>query len=96
MTRKGFYMKRKLISWVTVISMLFLLCFTASAAEVSTGSPESEASDRIAQMVSQIYCDSPGQYALGNAVAIYNADTSCVYYTIPIFCNEEWIETIVD
>lgn len=87
-------MKKKIISWLIVISMLVPLCFTVYAADISTYSLESEVSDHIEQMVSQFYSNHLGQYEIGNAVTIYNADTTCVYYILPIFCNQECIGTV--
>ena len=87
-------MKRRLISWMLVLCMLIPFAFTAYATEGNTDSTESIAAIRIKQIVSAYCSDSPGQYEIGAAVAIYNADMSSVYYIIPIFCNQECVGTV--
>lgn len=85
---KEVYMRKRIISLLLLISILLTLCFTVYAAEADTDSLEAEVSDRIEQMVSLYYSDYPGQYEVGNAVAIYNADTVSTYYIIPVFATK--------
>lgn len=84
-------MKRRLISWMLVLCMLVPFCFTAYAVESNTDSLESVVTERVEQIV-LAYCSGRfSQYNIGNATTIYNADTSNLYYVIPIFSNQECV-----
>lgn len=84
-------MKRKMISLLLIICMLIPTCLTVRATEQNVSSVESAVADRIEQIVSASYYAFPGQYVMGNAFAIYNADTVCVYYLIPLFRDQECV-----
>lgn len=93
-------MKKKLISLCLAFVMLFSLSITAQASveslgEISTEEPvlsaERDIADRLEDMISHFYYDVPGQYTVGNAIAIYNADTDNIYYIIPIFRGQECV-----
>lgn len=84
-------MKRRLISWMLVLCMLVPFCFTAYAVESNTVSLEPVVTERVEQIV-LAYCSGRfSQYNIGNATTIYNADTSNLYYVIPIFSNQECV-----
>lgn len=84
-------MKRKIISWILVVCMLVPFCFEAYAVESNTVSLESVVTERIEQIV-LAYCSGTfRQCNIGNAMTIYNADTSNLYYVIPIFSNQECV-----
>lgn len=93
-------MKKRLISLCLLFAMLLSLSLTAQASieslgEISTEEPvlstESAVADRLEDMIFHFYCDVPGQYTVGDAIEIYNADTEAVYYMIPIFCGQECV-----
>ena len=82
------------------LAMLLSLGFTVQASAESleeagteelTLSTEGAVADRLEDMISHFYYDVPGQYTVGNAIAIYNADTDNIYYIIPIFCGQECV-----
>ena len=93
-------MKKRLISLCLLFAMLLSLSLTAQASieslgEISTEEPvlstESAVADRLEDMIFHFYCDVPGQYTVGDAIEIYNADTEAVYYMIPIFRGQECV-----
>lgn len=93
-------MKKSLISLMLILAMLLSLSFTVQASieslgEISTEEPvlstESAVADRLEDMIFHFYCDVPGQYTVGDAIEIYNADTEAVYYMIPIFRGQECV-----
>lgn len=87
-------MKKRIISCLLVFCILFSLFFPVNAVQLSNDSFDVEMSKKIVQMVSQYYYARPGQYSVGDAISIYNADSECVYYIVPIFCNQECVGII--
>lgn len=84
-------MKRKILSWLVVVCLSVTFCFPAYGTETHTGSVASDIATRIEQIVAVSCSDLPGQYEIGNAVTIYNADMACVSYMIPVFCDQECV-----
>ncbi len=93
-------MKKRLISLMLALAMLLSLGFTVQASAESleeagteelTLSTEGAVADRLEDMISHFYYDVPGQYTVGNAIEIYNADTDTIYYIIPIFRGQECV-----
>lgn len=82
---------KKIVSLFLVFCMLISFCLAVSAAETDTNILTSEVADRIEQIVSASFSTSPGQYDIDDFFAIYNADTSCVYFIIPIFHGQECV-----
>ena len=87
-------MKKRLISLILVVCMLIPACITVTAAEIRMSDAESEIAERIEKIVALSYSDFSGQYEIGNAICIFNADTVCMYYLIPIFRNQVCVGTI--
>lgn len=85
---------KRVLSIILSLAMILAISVPTFAAGANTSSLESEAVDRIEQIVSLVYSDSPGQYEIKNAVPIYNADMVCVYYIIPIFRDQECVGTV--
>lgn len=87
-------MKKRLISCLIAFCILCSLCSSVYAVDSSNDSLESDLSVQIEQIISQFYFDQPGQYAVGGAITIFNADTESVYYIIPVFCNQECVGVV--
>ncbi len=73
--------------------MLLSLCFVTNATGTTANELELATAEKIEQMVSVFYSGIPGDYEIGNAMTIYNADVESVYYVIPIFRDEECVGT---
>lgn len=82
-------MKRKLLSWLVVLCVGISFCFPAYGTQTQTESVEAGIATRIEEIVYVAFSDLPGQYEIGNAETIYNADTPSISYMIPVFCNQE-------
>ena len=80
-----------MISLVLVVCMLIPICLTVHATGENVNSFESEVADRIEQIVSVSYSAFPGEYEVKDSFALYNADTTCIYYIIPIFRDQECV-----
>ena len=85
---------KKLLIWLVAICIFFSSGYPAYGAETDPTDMESDISVRIERIVSAAYSDMPGQYEISNAITIYNADVPCIYYIIPVFCNQECIGTV--
>ncbi|MCD7860190.1 MAG: hypothetical protein LUH51_08585 [Firmicutes bacterium] len=85
---------KKIISWILIVCMMLPFCLTANAANTSADGSEPSVADRIESMVSAAYSDIPGEYTVGSAAAIYNADSESVYYVAPIFRESECVGTV--
>lgn len=88
------FMKKRIISWLVIFSLIIPMSLTTYTAETSTDIQETEIAERIEQMVALCSSDYVGQYNVGDAISIYNADTACTYYIIPVFCDQECIGVI--
>ena len=82
---------KRFISIALVICMLLSLCFVTNATGTTANELELATAEKIEQMVERFYSDVPGDYEIGNAIPIYNADVTRASFIIPIFCNQECI-----
>ena len=87
-------MRKKLLIWLVAICMFISFGYPAYGAEADPTDMESNIAVRIENIVSAAYSDMPGQYEISNAITIYNADVSCIYYIIPVFCNQECVGSV--
>lgn len=88
-----FKTEKRFISIALVICMLLSFCFVTNAAGTTANELELAAAEQIERMVSVFYSDIPGDYEIGNAMTIYNADVENIYYVIPIFRDGECVGT---
>ena len=88
---------------ITGLFLVFVIAFvlfapaTVHASVNATSgkvSLESDVSSCINDMVSGFFSGKPGQYKIGEAIAIYNADVRCTYYIVPVFHNTTCVATV--
>ena len=90
---------RRIIGLLLVFVIAFVL-FAPAAVHASVNatsgkvSLESDVSSCINDMVSGFFSGKPGQYKIGEAIAIYNADVRCTYYIVPVFHNATCVATV--